>query len=163
MKWLPLLLLVACQPAMTMYPPQVLARGELALEYDGRFSMTSEGKTVARGLAWNGLSRFVACSDRARPLAEAAESDGAKAYGFAIAGGILGGASLGALGAFASPDPTTRLAILGSGVGVAILGTVLAALSHRYKNHANGQAIDAMNFYNDDVGSWGGSCLNDPH
>jgi len=162
MKWLLLLVspvwLGACQPALTMYPAQVLARGELALEYDGRFEMTAAGKHVTRGPRWNGLREFVACSERARVLAERAEADGKRAFGTSIAGGILGVVSLGALGAFASPDPNLRLAILGSGVAVAALATVLGGLSHRFKNYSNGAAIDAMNVYNDEIGAWGGDC-----
>ncbi|HNN97929.1 MAG TPA: hypothetical protein PKI03_36950, partial [Pseudomonadota bacterium] len=38
------------------------------------------------------------------------------------------------------------------------VGLTLSIVSWRLKNHANGHAHDAVNFYNDSVGSLGATC-----
>jgi hypothetical protein len=48
--------------------------------------------------------------------------------------------------------------MLAAGLGGAITGVVLAAIGRHEKNVANGHAVDAMNYYNDAVGSLGGTC-----
>ncbi len=154
--------LTACTPAAARYEPQVLARGELALGYDGRFSISAAGQPIARGPRWHGLAAHVACVEPARALAARAEADGDRALVFSVLGGILGGGSVAGLAGFAFSDPGMRYGLLAGGIATAALGTVFAALSHRFKNFANGQAIDALNIYNDELGAWGGDCQTPP-
>ena len=47
---------------------------------------------------------------------------------------------------------------VGGGLALATVGAVLSGLGQRMRNSANGHAIDAMNFYNDAVGSLGATC-----
>jgi hypothetical protein len=152
-----LLLLNACA-SHSQYTAQVRARDELVLSYNGRFELSADGKPIARGLRFNGLAQHVRCVHEAHKHAVNAEKAGTRAIVFSILGGVLGGLSLSAFAAFASPDTAVRAAVLASGVAVAATGTVFSALAFRSKNAANGSAIDAMNFYNDAVGSHGGSC-----
>ena len=73
---------------------------------------------------------------------------------------VVGLASLGSLGGLAvyDKDPNLAAGILGVGVAAAVTGVVLAAIGRNQKNVANGHAVDAMNYYNDEVGSYGGTC-----
>ena len=52
--------------ATTQYQPQLVARGELILRYDGGFVMQAQGKPVASGLSYRGLDHFVACVPEAQ-------------------------------------------------------------------------------------------------
>jgi hypothetical protein len=49
-------------------------------------------------------------------------------------------------------------ALFTAGIAVEVLGLVLGAVGRSYKTDANGHAVDAVNHYNDSVGSQGGSC-----
>lgn len=150
--------LSACSPATTQYVPQVTADDELVLSYDGRFAVWRRGELVARGLGFAGLAHHVRCVPAAHERAVVAESAGKRALAFSIVGGVLGGISLGAFAAFASPRQDVRVGVLLGGVGLAAIGTLFAALGYKDKNVANGSAVDAMNFYNDAAGSTGASC-----
>jgi len=154
-------LLAGCGHGVTSYAPQLRAQGELTLHYDDGFSMSAEGKEVAAGNGWNGLTDYVKCVPRAREHAESAETAGAASTVLSILGGSIGVASLGSLGGLAvykENDPDLALSILGVGVAAAVTGVVLAAIGRNEKNVANGHAVDAMNYYNDAVGSYGGTC-----
>ena len=52
--------------------------------------------------------------------------------------------------------------LLGAGLGAAVVGIVLAATSRPLRNHGHGHAIDALNYYNDAIGSVGGTCAVPP-
>lgn len=149
----------ACSSTSSQYRPQLTAAGELTLSYEGKAFVARRGdREVARGRGWQGLAHEVRCVPMAHRLALEAAADGRTALGLAVSGGVLGGVAPAALLGFLSSDVTTRISLLAAGVGVAITGTILAALSNRYKNRSNGKAVDAINFYNDEQGAWGGSC-----
>lgn len=154
-------LLAGCGSGLTTYNPQLRAQGELTLRYDNGFSMSAEGKEVASGLSWGGLSDYVECVPKAKKHAESAERAGGAAIALSWIGAGIGVASLGSLGALAiydKKDPEPALQILLAGLGGAITGVVLAAIGRHERNVANGNAVDAMNYYNDAVGSRGGTC-----
>jgi hypothetical protein len=154
-----LALLCACAPTSAVYVPRVVAKDELTADYDGhRFAVWARGGQVARGLGWRGLTRHVRCVPPAKAAAETAERAGARAIAFSVVGGVLGGGSLTAFAAFASPRVDVRVGVLLGGVALAAIGTVFAALAYRDKNVSNGSAFDAMNYFNDAVGSYGASC-----
>jgi hypothetical protein len=154
--------LSGCAALPPPYRPRLVARQELVLSYDGRFELVAGGRRVARGLAWSGLEEFVRCVPDAAAHAARAETAGRAAVAFTALGVGLGAGSLASLAGFAVNDGKDLAAWLGIGVGVAALGTVFAGLSRLEKNTANGSAVDAMNVYNDAVGSRGGSCSDGP-
>ena len=49
-----------------------------------------------------------------------------------------------------------------AGLGTAALAIVFSGISRIMGNSANGNAVDALNYYNDAVGSIGGNCDNPP-
>ena len=142
--------------ATTQYQPQLAARGELLLRYDGGFVMQAQGQTVARALSYRGLDRFVACVPEAHQHARSAQSHGGAAIALSVIGVTLSLASLGSLAGLA--DTQHQWSWLGGGLAAGAVGLTLSALSWREKNQANGHAIDAMNHYNDAVGSLGANC-----
>lgn len=160
-----LVLLASTAPLMTggcayqtHYDPQIVARGELTLRYRGRFEMYAGGRKVSQGLGWRGLREFVACVPEAEQHARKAQDEGSAAIAMSAMGATLGVLALGGFAGFAVEDQKYVWPFVGGGLGVATLGTVFAGLSRLYKNRANGQAVDAMNFYNDRVGSLGATC-----
>ncbi len=142
--------------ATTQYQPQLAARGELLLRYDGGFVMQAQGQTVARALSYRGLDRFVACVPEAHQHARSAQTHGGAAIALSVIGVTLSLASLGSLAGLA--DTQHQWSWLGGGLAAGAVGLTLSALSWREKNQANGHAIDAMNHYDDAVGSLGASC-----
>lgn len=146
----------------TGYVPKVVAHSELTMRYDDGLEIWTGRRMLARAPGFEGLAHHVRCVPRAREHAEQAESDGATAIGTGWAGGVLGVLGLGGLAglAFLEEDEVKAYAILGSGVAVGLIGVVLAGFSRNLKNSANGHAVDALNYYNDAVGSLGGSCDN---
>lgn len=142
--------------ATSNYAPQVVARGELTLRYDGGFELSAGGQPVAKGLTYRGLDRYVRCVPEAHKHARQAQTAGGTAIAFSVLGGLLGAGGLTSLVALVDGDHWQ--AWLGGGLGMATVGLTFSILSWRFKNHANGHAIDAMNFYNDSVGSLGATC-----
>lgn len=153
-------LLAGCGHGVTQYAPQLRAQGELTLRYDDGFSMVAEGKEIAAGNGWGGLTDYVKCVPKAREHAESAEAAGTGSAVLSWLGGGIGVASLGGLAGAAVYDKNNELGlgILGVGVAAAVTGVVLAAIGRNEKSVANGHAVDAMNYYNDSVGSFGGTC-----
>jgi hypothetical protein len=156
--WLSALVALAGGCAETVYAPRIVARGELTLRYHGAYEMWAGGKQVARGLGWSGLDEYVGCVPEAHRLAAAAETSGHTAVALSLVGGILGGVAVGGLVGFI--DTRHQWIWLGSGVATAVVGVTLAGSGRLLRNRANGQAIDAMNHYNDAVGSLGASCAD---
>lgn len=152
--------LSGCSAATTRYDARVVAPGELTLRYNDGVELWAAGRPVARGLAYAGLPEFVRCVPRAEEHARAARTSGAAAVTLSVFGGALAVGGLGGLAGFAFADKNRSLeyGLLGAGVGVEVLGLILAGIGRQYKVDANGHAVDAMNFYNDQVGSLGGSC-----
>jgi hypothetical protein len=151
-----LLLLASGCSATSRYSPQWLARGELTVRYDDHFEMWAAGRRVAHGLAWEGLPAFVRCVPEAEEHARKARHSGRAALALSILGGTLGLAGLGGLAGLA--DPQYQWHWLGGGLASAALGLGFSIGGQALRNRANGQAIDAMNFYNDAVGSLGATC-----
>ena len=151
---LALLLVFGC--ARTHYQPSVVARAELVLRHGAQLEMWAGGKRVARGLAWRDLGSFVRCVPDAKRHAVQARADGRTSLALAILGGSLGALSLSSLaGVLDEKDP---LNWIGTGIVVAGLGVAMAGSSIIFRNSANGHAVDALNLYNDAVGSIGASC-----
>lgn len=142
----------------TVYVPRVVARGEVTLRYRGGFEAWAGGRRIARGLDWRGLAPYVGCVPAAREHAEAAAAYGRRALGFSVTGGVLGGLAVGGL--LGVIDEPNRWAWLGSGLGAAVLGAIFAGAGRLHRNLANGHAVDAINFYNDAVGSLGATCAD---
>lgn len=155
--------LLASLPAcsgMTHYTPRAVARGELTLRYDNEFQLYAGGQRVATGYTYGDLPDFVRCVPSALRHAEAARSDGAAGVTLTTLGITLGVGGMGGLAglAFYDSNPDMMFALLGGGIITSIAGVVLSGVSRTYKNNANGHAVDAMNYYNDAVGSYGASC-----
>jgi len=143
----------------TAYTARLVARAELTLRYQRlHFVAYAAGREVAHGLRWRGLDAFVACVPDARRNAVEAARAGDRALGFSVAGGLLGG--LAPVGLVGIADAQNRWAWLGSGIGAAVVGVVFAAIGRLERNAANGHAVDAINFYDDAVGSLGKSCTD---
>jgi hypothetical protein len=140
------------------YVPRVVARGEITLRYGDGFEAWAGGQRVSHGLRWRGLPSYVSCVPAARENADEAARAGDRALGFSIVGGILGG--LGAGGIIGVVDEANRWAWLGAGLGTAVVGAVFAGAGRLYRNRANGHAVDAINQYNDAVGSLGATCAD---
>jgi hypothetical protein len=142
----------------TFYTPQVVARGELTLRYSHGFELVAGGQRVAKGLSYRGLADYVRCVPMAEQHARSAQSNGGAAITLSVLGALIGISGLtGLVGIWDEPN---RYSWVGGGIGLGALGATLAILSWRYKNHANGHAIDAMNYYNDAVGSLGATCAD---
>lgn len=155
--------LSGCAPGFTQYTPALIARGELILRYDDGFEISAAGKTVARGPHYSGLESFVRCVPDARRHARAAEDAGTSGTAFSVAGGVLAVGGLGGLSglAFKDKNPSLMAGLLVSGIVTELLGLSFALAGRIYKIEAPGHAVDAVNYYNDAVGSLGGSC-SDP-
>lgn len=139
--------------ATTQYQPQLAARGELLLRYDGGFVMQAQGQTVARALSYRGLDRFVACVPEAHQHARSAQKSrwrgdcalghwGHAVFGLAWKSGGLG-------------RYPTSMELAGRWAGGGRSWTDSFGAGMAGKNQANGHALDAMNHYNDAVGAWG--------
>jgi hypothetical protein len=161
MRLAALLCALACGcGARSSYPPTRTVRAELVLRYRDGYELVAADRVVARSLAWRGLAGFVRCVPDAHAHATSAARHGRAAIALgalAITFGSLGLAGLTA--AAADHDDAARLGVwLGSGFGLGVLGALGGWLSRLERNRANGHAVDAMNFYDDAVGSVGGAC-----
>ncbi|XXX81803.1 hypothetical protein WMF30_23880 [Sorangium sp. So ce134] len=152
--------LLGCASGQTMYTPRVVARGELTASYDDGFTLWAGGRKVAESYHYDGLEHFVRCVPEAREHARAASSNGHAATTFSTLGVALGVGSLGGFAGlyFHDKDETAMATILGAGAIVAVTAVVFGALSRPAKEDAHGHAFDAMNYYNDAVGSLGATC-----
>ncbi|XXY53632.1 hypothetical protein WME91_21080 [Sorangium sp. So ce269] len=151
---------LGCTHGHTRYSPRVVARGELTASYDDGFTLWAGGQKVAESYGYDGLERFVRCVPEAREHARQASQSGRSATTLSTLGVVLGVGSLGGLSGlyFHDKDEVAMGAILGTGVAVAVTAVVLGALSRPAKERAHGHALDAMNYYNDSVGSLGATC-----
>jgi hypothetical protein len=142
--------------ATSSYAPQVVARGELTVRYNHRFELSAGGRPLTNGLLYPGLADYVRCVPQAAEHARDAQASGRRAVAFSVLGALFGLGTFSGLYGLYDRDNLVPWVI--GGVASGILGVTLAGLSHRAKNHANGHAIDAMNYYNDAVGSLGATC-----
>ncbi|XYH95886.1 hypothetical protein ACMHYB_50190 [Sorangium sp. So ce1128] len=152
--------LLGCTHGHTRYTPRVVARGELTASYDDGFTLWAGGQQVAESYHYDGLERFVRCVPEAREHARQASQSGRSATTLSTLGVVLGVSSLGGLSGlyFDDKNEAAMGTILGMGVAVAATAVVLGALSRPAKERAHGHALDAMNYYNDAVGSLGATC-----
>ena len=123
--------------ATTQYQPQLAARGELLLRYDGGFVMQAQGQTVARALSYRGLDRFVACVPEAHQHARSAQTHGGAAIALSVIGVTLSLASLGSLAGLA--DTQHQWSWLGGGLAAATAFGVLYYLDRRDLKRSTGQ------------------------
>jgi hypothetical protein len=149
-----------CGSGFTNYPPRVLAPNELTLRYENEFQVWAPDGMVARGVRYDGLAEYVRCVPDAHRHAVEAESAGSAAVGMTVAGGVLAVGGLAGLGglAFKDKDPAVMAAFFTAGISAEVIGLVLAAVGRAKKTDANGHAVDAVNYYNDAVGSEGRGC-----
>jgi hypothetical protein len=149
-----------CSIPPIRYAPQYVAEHELVLGYDDGYYLSAEGRYVAKGYRYDGLEEYVACVPEARRHARAAQANGSAAIPLQVVGATLAVGGLGGLGglAYVGHDNRTAAALLAGGLGLQLIGLVLVGAGAQSKANANGHAIDAMNHYNDAVGSQGGSC-----
>ncbi len=155
---------VGCGPA-SQYTPGVVARGELTLRYDDAMQIYAGRELLTEGPVYDGLADYVRCVPQARVHAERARGDGRARIGLAWTGGTLGVVALGGIaagGALYNDRRSAALGSLGAGLGVAALALVFAGTSRILGNSAHGNAVDALNYYNDAVGSVGGTCADPP-
>jgi hypothetical protein len=153
------LLLAACMHP-TSYTPTYVARAELTLAQNRGIQIYSGRERLTGGPIYADLEDHVRCVPAAQTHARKASANGRAGVALAVLGGSFGVTSLGGLAGFAylESDPTIAFALLGTGIGLAVLGAVLGVSSRPLRNHAHGHAIDSINYYNDEVGSRGGSC-----
>jgi hypothetical protein len=156
--------LLGCTSATTRYTPVVIAQGELVVRYDDGFELWAAGQPVATDPRYRGLPAFVRCVPYAHRHAQAARAAGTRALAFSVTAGGLAVAGLGGLAglAFKDRNNTVMAAFLLTGIGVEVLGAVFAGLARASRLSAMGHAIDAVNYYNDAVGSTGRSCWEPP-
>ena len=149
-----------CSSTHTSFIPSRLANNELVLLYDGRYKMATTSGFATGGYQYPGLTSFVSCVPPAAAHAQAAESWGDAVIPLQAAGITLAVGGIGGAAGIAYLDKNKDLAtglILG-GIGAQVLGLILVSIGAQAKYNANGNAIDAMNYYNDAVGSRGGYC-----
>lgn len=156
--------LFGCAPGLSRYLPAVVARGELLVRYDDGVELWAGGQPVASGPRYHGLPAFVRCVPDAQRHAQEAVDAGAEGLGYSVTGGALAVVGLGGLAglAFKDRNDTVMAAFFVTGIGVEVLGVIFAGLARGAKLSAIGHAIDAANYYNDAVGSLGGSCSDPP-
>lgn len=152
-------LLAGCGSGLTVVQPSVLGPHELTLRYDNEFQVYSPQGPVATGIRYEGLADYVHCVPEALKQAEGAQSAGNTAVGLTVTGIGLGvGGLVGLAGLNYSDKPEVMWSFLLSGLGAEVLGLILTSVGRQQKVEANGRAVDAVNFYNDAVGSRGGRC-----
>lgn len=159
-----LLAAVGCGHGVSGYRTTRAAPGELLLHYDDGFEIRSPHGKVTAGPGFGGLTDYVRCVPEARRHAESAEAYGVGATvmsGFSIGVAAVGLGSLAGL-SLREKDPSTMTALLIGGVVLEAIAIGLGAGSLGAKSYANGNALDAVNYYNDAVGAQGGSCATVP-
>jgi hypothetical protein len=153
-----LVLLFALAPGCvtTQYGASVVARGELTVTYRHGMRLSMSGTEVAHAPTFASLPDVVSCVPDARAHALAARSSGRRARIFSIVGATLGLGAFMAFAALGDRDHAVGWALGGLGSGLMGLGFAIAG--RREKGDAVGHALDAVNFYNDGVGSLGATC-----
>ena len=146
---------------VTRYIPTSAAPSEIVLRDDNGLELWAGGGRVAEAHRYKGLAPFVGCVPAAYDHARAAERNGARGMVLTYTGVGFAAAGLAGLGGLAfqdKKDETAMIAFFSAGIGAEVVGLVLVAVGRKFKLDAMGHAVDAANFYNDAVGSAGGSC-----
>lgn len=173
-------LLSSCTPFY--YEPQLLSRGEMTVRANWRgVELRAGGQRIASSLGlYDGLTDYVGCVPRARTYAERARFTSIAAAVFsggAVLFGLLGfGYLIRDAATYDQPSLSdckpgdqgteqctvryTNQPLSGRSFTLSLIGSVLAGLSVSLRYRATGQAVDAMNYYNDAVGSLGATCAN---
>jgi hypothetical protein len=152
--------LTACGGYQSQYVRQSAPAGELVWRYDSHLQVTRNGRVVAEGGDWAGLPEVVSCVPRARDWASTATSRHRTGTLLLWAGliGMLGGLAVGSVVALSDTSSTDNLlggvAIIGGGL---VFGLATAPTGAYFRGTADARGIDAVNFYNDQVGS-GAAC-----
>jgi hypothetical protein len=142
------------------YRPTRAEAGELTLRYDDGFQMWNGPQLVSSGPRYEGLAKFVRCAPKAKDHAETAESWGLTST---VLSSLSIGLAVGGLGGLAglyfdSKDDKVMAAFLLSGLALEVGAIVLGGTSIAARTQAHGNALDAMNYYNDAVGASGETC-----
>ncbi len=153
-------LLSGCFSGQSNYSPQLVARGELTLRYDNGIQVWSGNRIVAQSYEYDGLEHVVRCVPKAKQHANLAKQNGSRANAFSTTGIVLGSVSFGGLAGlyWYDKDPALMAVFLSTGIAMAITGVVFGGISRSVKEAAHGNALDAVNYYNDAVGSLGATC-----
>jgi hypothetical protein len=155
-------LLASASACTTIAPrlPKHAAPHELVLVDQGRLEIWEADQAIAVGPKYKGLEEYAQCVEPAVQHARKARRAGRAREALAWTGGSLGVASLGGLSGlfYLEHDPQRAAALVGGGLATAALALTLSGISRQQGHKANGNAIDAMNYYNDRVGFAGGHC-----
>jgi hypothetical protein len=150
--------LAGCGTTTTTYTPRFSAPSELHLRYRSALEIWAGDRKVAESSAYAGLAVHVACVPEARRHAEQAQSSGHSAHVFSWLGGSLAVVGLGGLTAIAVEDSGAQIALVTTGLALEVLGLISAGVGYGARKKADGNALDAVNFYNDAVASDNASC-----
>jgi hypothetical protein len=153
------LLAVGCS-ATNRYTPELVAPAELVVQYDDGLEIYAGADQVAAAPTYDGLAHFVHCVPDARRLAEDAEDAGSAGLGLSVTSVSLAVLGLGGLAglAYEGKDEGAMVGLLLGGVVLEVIAVTTGAISLSRRYEANGSALDAVNVYNDAVGSAGGRC-----
>lgn len=146
--------------AKSQYVPYGLDPGELYVSQSGALRIADANGTVALEPGYAELVARVGCDPNADEHAREARRHGraTKALGYTGAG--MGIASLAAFAGipFIHDEPKKAGAIIGTSIGIGLVGLALALGSRRHRVKANGHAVDAVNYYNDALTRPGARC-----
>lgn len=143
-------MLIGC--TVNDYQPRLIAQKEMSVRasaYNAKFYV-GRSQVTSSLTGYYGLREPVACVPRAALHAKRAAQLYGGGIGLAVAAGLL---SVVQFGLIAKDEGLSSRAF---GVGVVALGAAVSSTSLRYR--ALGHAVDAMNYYNDAVGSLGHAC-----
>lgn len=151
-------LLLGC--ASSYYPPQNTAQGEITLRMrPTKLEVFAEGKQIASSWTYSGLNNYVKCVPQADRHSRKSSHFG-RASVFATTLSFLTNASAIGFTAAAIVDTGYWREWTGAAVGGYVFSTAMMITARFLKDHADGHAIDAVNYYNDAVGSIGATCIN---
>jgi hypothetical protein len=146
--------------ALTTHTPKMVVEHELTLRYDDGLRVFAGHDPLSAAPTFEGLSHHVRCVPPAETHALEAQRQGRKGEALRIAGIVLGSLGLASLTGLAAYDtePTAAWASVGIGGALSLIAVGLAGASVTARLAAQGNAVDAVNHFNDAVGSVGGQC-----
>lgn len=148
--------------AATYYEPGLTARSEITLRYRPYLGleMWAGRERIASAIGgYAGLFEHVRCVPKAAGHARRARRHGVLA-GVFTAGSVVvavGGIVHSTYGLLSAHDEDPLLQHM-YGIYGAVSLTLMMLSNGYFEPHARGHAVDAMNFYNDEMGSLGRSC-----
>lgn len=152
-------LFVGCG-AFTNHTPKVVAEHELSLRYEDRLLVFAGHDPLTEAPTFAGLEAHVRCVPTAADHAHEAHRQGQTGEALRIAGIVLGSLGLASLTGLAAyeTEPTAAWASVGVGGALSLIAVSLAGASVTARLAAQGNAVDAVNHFNDALGSVGGKC-----